>query len=91
MTDRLENLDKVEELLQPPDIQEFIENHNTFSLLRERVAGRLERDIQMYNEEVEKQPSKLTYATTMLQIVNKYGWAVAWNLNSVMERVARND
>ena len=41
MTDRLENLDKVEELLQPPDIQEFIENHNTFSLLRERVAGRL--------------------------------------------------
>ena len=82
MTDRLEISDKVEQPLQHPDVREFIT----------RKSSRTTRNgIQMYNEEVEKQPSKLTYATTMSQIVNKYGWAVAWNLNSVMERVARND
>ena len=59
MVDRLEISDKVEHLLQHPNIQKII--------------------------------IPLTYAFTMLQIVNKYGWAVAWNLNSVMERVAKND
>lgn len=128
MADSLEKPDRIEQLLQHPDVQEFVasrgikdedmhlveellelpkeiftENHNTFNLLKERAAEQLERGIQRYNEELEsehvdvddeernKVVSGLKYSTIMLQVLNKYNWAVAWNLNSVMERVAEND
>ena len=56
---------------------------------RLEISDKVEQPLQ--HPDVQKIIIPLTYATTMLQIVNKYGWAVAWNLNSVMERVARND
>lgn len=68
----------------PRDI--YLNNHNTPQFQREKLEEFLTKEVEELKDR--KEDPKLKYAETMLSICKQYGWETAWNLNSVMERVA---
>jgi len=90
-----EDIPLVEQAIELPR-QIFIENHNTASLQRERLEVYLQQRIKVLTEGDRqgvqvlnaRQALDLQYSQIMLAMTQKYDWTVAWNLNSVMEKVA---
>ena len=68
----------------PRDI--YIANHNTLQFQREKLEEFLTTEVEKLKDR--KEDPKLKYAEVMLSICKQYGWPTAWNLNSVMEKVA---
>jgi hypothetical protein len=92
---RPEDIPLVEQATELPR-QVFIENHNTASLQRERLEAYLQQRIKVLTGGDQqgaqgldaRQKLDLEYSQIMLGITQKYDWTAAWNLNSVMEKVA---
>ncbi len=80
----------IEEALTIPR-QIYIENHNTAPSKSENLAVILQQQIAYLdkaNSLSEKDSDNLRYAQIMLALCEKYDWTVAWNLNTVMEKIA---
>ena len=92
-----EDLRIIEDALRIPR-QYYLENHNTPSSKAENLGKYLELeqknlhaklvDANINPEMQERIKYALAYADVMSEVCQKYDWTAAWNLNSVMERVA---